>query len=344
MIISNVKIAQGNKPFIIAEMSNNHLCDLSIAKKIIEQAAKCGADAIKIQTYTADSLTIDCDKPDFIIQDDLWKGQSYYQLYNKIAMPIEWTATLFEHAKKHNIIIFSSPFDEESVQLLETLHCPAYKIASFEIQDFSLLKAVAKTGKPVIMSTGIATLDVINRSISFLKQHGCNEIAILHCTSSYPSSFEQMNLSAIKELASLDILYGLSDHSLTNIPAIASITLGATIIEKHFTLDRALGGPDAEFSLNPAELSSLVTDAKSTWLALGDSNIFNNTERPGKNHGRSIYVTKDIKAGTILTEENTRIIRPGFGLAPSLYEKILGKRVRTDIEFGTALTRELIDE
>jgi N-acetylneuraminate synthase len=344
MIINNVKIAQGNKPFIIAEMSNNHLCDLSIAKKIIEQAAKCGADAIKIQTYTADSLTIDCDKPEFIIQDDLWKGQSYYQLYNKIAMPIEWTEALFEHAKKHNIIIFSSPFDEESVKLLETLDCPAYKIASFEIQDFSLLRAVAKTGKPVIMSTGIATFDEIKRSISFLKQYGCNDIAILHCTSAYPSSFEQMNLSAIKELASLGILYGLSDHSLTNIPAIASITLGATIIEKHFTLNRALGGPDAEFSLNPTELTSLVTDAKSTWLAQGDSNIFNNTKRPGTNHGRSIYVTKDIKAGTTLTEENTRIIRPGFGLSPSLYEEILGKKVRTDIDFGTALTWELIDE
>lgn len=344
MIIDNIKIAQGSKPFIIAEMSNNHLCDLSIAKKIIEKAAVCGADAIKIQTYTAESLTIDCIKPEFIIKDDLWKGQSYYQLYKKIAMPIEWTADLFEHAKKHNILLFSSPFDEDSVSLLEKLNCPVYKIASFEIQDFSLLKAVAKTGKPVIMSTGIATLDQIKHSIEFLKEHGCQDIAILHCTSAYPSSFDQMNLSAIRELAKLGVLYGLSDHSLTNIPAIASITLGATIIEKHFTLDRALGGPDAEFSLNPNELSSLVSDSKSTWLAMGNSDIFKNTKRPGKHHGRSIYVTKPIKAGEKLTTENTRIIRPGFGLSPSVYEEVLGKTLRCDISFGTALSWEHIHE
>ena len=192
MNINNMIISNKSKPFIIAEMSNNHLCDLSIAKKIIEKAAECGADAIKIQTYTADSLTIDCNKPEFMIQDELWKGQSYYKLYKDIAMPLEWTSILFEHAKKHNIIIFSSPFDEESVRLLETLNCPLYKIASFEMQDFALLKAVAQTGKPVIMSTGIATLDEIKKSISFLKEHGCTDVAVLHCISSYPSSFEQM--------------------------------------------------------------------------------------------------------------------------------------------------------
>ncbi|MBA6253844.1 MULTISPECIES: pseudaminic acid synthase [unclassified Colwellia] len=344
MNINNFKISKQNKPFIIAEMSNNHLCDLSIAKKIIEKAAECGADAIKIQTYTADSLTIECDKPEFIIQDPLWKGQSYYQLYKDIAMPMEWTSILFEHAKKHNIIIFSSPFDEESVRLLETVNCPLYKIASFEIQDFALLKAVAQTGKPVIMSTGIATLDEIRKSVSFLKEHGCSDVAILHCISSYPCSFEQMNLLAIKELASLDLLYGLSDHSLTNIPAIAAVAMGATIIEKHFTLDRALGGPDAAFSINPEELTSLVNETESTWLALGNKNIFNDTKRPGKHHGRSIYVTNPMKAGDTLSEKNTRIIRPGFGLSPIYYDEILGKKVRTDISFGSALTWEHIHE
>ena len=344
MNINNMIISNKSKPFIIAEMSNNHLCDLSIAKKIIEKAAECGADAIKIQTYTADSLTIDCNKPEFMIQDELWKGQSYYQLYKDIAMPLEWTSILFEHAKKHNIIIFSSPFDEESVRLLETLNCPLYKIASFEMQDFALLKAVAQTGKPVIMSTGIATLDEIKKSISFLKEHGCTDVAVLHCISSYPSSFEQMNLLAIKELQSLDVLYGLSDHSFTNIPSIAAIAMGATIIEKHFTLDRALGGPDADFSITPDELTSLVNETKSTWLALGNKDIFNNTKRPGKHHGRSIYVTKKMNAGDILTKENTRIIRPGFGLSPTHYEEILGKKVCADISFGTALTWEHIHE
>ena len=344
MNINNINISPKNKPFIIAEMSNNHLCDLSIAKNIIEKAAECGADAIKIQTYTADSLTIECDKPEFIIQDPLWKGQSYYQLYKDIAMPIAWTETLFEHAKKHNIMLFSSPFDEASVQLLESLNCPIYKIASFEIQDFALLKAVAKTGKPVIMSTGIATLAEIKQSIALLKEHGSTEIAILHCTSAYPSSFEQMNLLALQELAALDVLYGLSDHSLTNIPAIASIAMGACIIEKHFTLDRALGGPDAAFSLNPAELTSLVNETKSTWLSLGNKDIFADAKRPGKHHGRSIYVTKSIKSGEVLSTQNTRIIRPGFGLSPTHYDEILGKKVSCDIEFGTALTWEHINE
>lgn len=344
MNINNVTISPQHKPFIIAEMSNNHLRDLSIAKKIIEKAAECGADAIKIQTYTADSLTIECDKPDFIIQDPLWQGQSYYQLYKDIAMPIEWTSILFEHAKKHNILIFSSPFDEESVRLLETVNCPLYKIASFEIQDFALLKAVAQTGKPVIMSTGIATLDEIKASVNFLKEHGCTDIAVLHCISSYPSSFEQMNLLAIKELAALDVLYGLSDHSLTNLPAIAAIAMGGTIIEKHFTLDRALGGPDADFSINPEELTSLVDQTRATWIALGNKNIFKDTKRPGKHHGRSIYVTKAMQAGDTLSEENTRIIRPGFGLSPIYYQQILGKKVRTDINFGSALTWEHIHE
>lgn len=344
MNLNNINISSKTKPFIIAEMSNNHLCDLSIAKKIIEKAAECGADAIKIQTYTADSLTIECDKPEFIIQDELWKGQSYYQLYKDIAMPIEWTGMLFEHAKKHNIMIFSSPFDETSVQLLETFNCPLYKIASFEIQDFALLKAVAQTRKPVIMSTGIATLDEIKQSIAFLKEHGSTDIAILHCVSAYPSSFEQMNLLAINELASLGIPYGLSDHSLTNIPAITAVAMGASIIEKHFTLDRALGGPDAAFSLIPKELSALVADTKSTWLALGNKDIFNNVNRPGKHHGRSIYVTKAMQAGDILSDKNTRIIRPGFGLSPNYYNEILGKKVRCNIEFGTALAWEHIDE
>ena len=340
MKILNKSISADSKPFIIAEMSNNHLCDISIAMKMIEVAADCGVDAIKIQTYTADSLTIDCDKPDFIIQNPLWKGQSYYQLYKKIAMPINWTESLFLKAKEHNIILFSSPFDEDSVQLLEKFNCPAYKVASFEVQDFSLLKAIAKTGKPVILSSGISNFEEVKQSISFLKAHGSNEIAVLHCTSSYPASFEQMNLSAITKLKELGVIVGLSDHSLSNIPAITSIALGGRIIEKHFILDRQLEGPDATFSIEPKELRSLVTSCNNTWQALGSAEILVEQSRPGKEHGRSIYIIKDVQQGEKISYKNTRVIRPGFGLSPKYYDTIIGKIFTSDLSRGTALSTE----
>ncbi|NQY35417.1 MAG: pseudaminic acid synthase [Alteromonadaceae bacterium] len=340
MKIFNRIISNDSKPFVIAEMSNNHLCDLSIAEKMIEVAANCGADAIKIQTYTADSLTIDCNKPDFIIKNPLWQGRSYYELYKEIAMPIEWTEQLFSVAKKHNIILFSSPFDEQSVKLLNSLDCPAYKVASFEIQDFALLKAIAQTGKPVILSSGISTFEDVKKSIQYLRENGSSEIAVLHCISSYPASFEQMNLSAITKLHELDVIVGLSDHSLSNIPAISSISLGGRIIEKHFILDRNLGGPDATFSIEPDELRSLVESCSNTFNAIGNPNILEQTSRPGKEHGRSIYIIKDVKAGEKLTPDNIRIIRPGFGLSPQYFQEILGKKSLTDISRGTALSWE----
>jgi len=338
MNIDNHFILPNNKPFIIAEMSNNHLCDLSIAKEMIKKAAECGADAIKIQTYSADSLTIDCHKPDFIIQNPLWKGQSYYDLYKKIAMPLEWTEELFLTAKQYNLTIFSSPFDEQSVTLLERLDCPAYKVASFELQDFSLLKAIAQTGKPVIISSGISNFEEIKASIEFLKAQGSAEIAVLHCTSAYPSSFQQMNLSAINKLKELGLIVGLSDHSLSNIPAISSIALGGRIIEKHFILDRSLGGPDATFSIEPDELRSLVQVSLQTWEAQGSADILQQTTRPGKEHGRSIYVVKDILKGEYFNAENIRVIRPGFGIAPKHYSQILGKISKTKLSRGTALS------
>lgn len=340
MKIFNRIISNDSKPFVIAEMSNNHLCDLSIAEKMIEVAANCGADAIKIQTYTADSLTIDCNKPDFIIKNPLWQGRSYYELYKEIAMPIEWTEQLFSVAKKHNIILFSSPFDEQSVKLLNSLDCPAYKVASFEIQDFALLKAIAQTGKPVILSSGISTFEDVKKSIQYLRENGSSEIAVLHCISSYPASFKQMNLSAITKLHELDVIVGLSDHSLSNIPAISSISLGGRIIEKHFILDRNLGGPDATFSIEPDELRSLVESCSNTFNAIGNPNILEQTSRPGKEHGRSIYIIKDVKAGEKLTPDNIRIIRPGFGLSPQYFQEILGKKSLTDISRGTALSWE----
>ncbi len=338
MNIDNHVISAKSKPFIIAEMSNNHLCDLSIALEMIKVAAECGADAIKIQTYNADSLTIDCHKPDFIIKNPLWKGQSYYDLYKKIAMPLEWTPQLFAAARTHGLTIFSSPFDEEAVALLETLNCPAYKVASFELQDFSLLKAIAQTGKPVIVSSGISNFTEITDSINFLKQHGSDEIAVLHCTSSYPSSYEQMNLAAINKLKELGILVGLSDHSLSNIPAISAVTLGGRIIEKHFILDRALGGPDASFSIEPNELRSLIEVCQQTWEAQGSDEILEKSTRPGKEHGRSIYVIKDISPGEYFTTENIRVIRPGFGMSSKDYSLVLGQKSKTELTRGTALS------
>jgi len=342
MKIINKTISKDNKPFVIAEMSNNHLCDLSIAMKMIEVAADCGADAIKIQTYTADSLTIDCDKPDFIINNPLWQGRSYYDLYKEISMPTSWTEQLFLKAKQHNIIMFSSPFDEQSVTLLEQFNCPAYKVASFEVQDFTLLKAIAQTGKPVILSSGISNFADVERSIEYLKGNGSGEIAVLHCTSAYPSSFEQMNLSAISRLKELEVIVGLSDHSLSNIPAIAAISLGGRIIEKHFILDRNQGGPDAAFSIEPHELSVLVQSCADTWQAMGHQDILEQTNRPGKEHGRSIYVIKDLNKGEQLTTDNVRVIRPGFGLSPKYYEDIIGKKCSKNISRGTALSWECI--
>lgn len=340
MKILNKTISLQDKPFVIAEMSNNHLCDLSIAIKMIEVAANCGVDAIKIQTYTADSLTINCDKADFIIKNPLWKGQSYYELYKNIAMPTSWTEALFLKAKEHDIILFSSPFDEDSVQLLEKYNCPAYKVASFEVQDFALLKAIARTGKPVILSSGISSFEEIEQSINYLKAHGSNEIAVLHCTSAYPASFEQMNLNAITKLKDLNVLIGLSDHSLSNTPAITSIALGGRIIEKHFILDRKLGGPDASFSIEPHELSSLVTSCHDAWESLGSAKILADKSRPGKEHGRSIYIIKNINKGDKITTENTKVIRPGFGLSPKYYDSIIGKEFSKNLSRGTALTTE----
>lgn len=340
MKILNKEISANSKPFIIAEMSNNHLRNKELALKMIEVASECGVDAIKIQTYTADSLTIDCDRDDFIIKSPPWKGQSYYKLYEEISMPLDWTESLFQKAKEHNIILFSSPFDEVSVSILEKFDCPLYKVASFEVQDFKLLKAIAKTGKPVILSSGISSFEEIKESVEYLKKYGSSQIAVLHCTSSYPASFEQMNLNALNELKRLNIITGLSDHSLSNIPAITSIAMGGRIIEKHFILDRKLGGPDATFSIEPDELKSLVISCHNTWKALGSAEILTKGSRLGKEHGRSIYVVKDVKEGDTVNSENIRVIRPGFGLPPNNYDLVIGQKFTSDIIRGTALSNK----
>ena len=343
MKIAGRLIAQDQPPYIVAEMSNNHLRDLDKAKRMIETAAECGADAIKIQTYTADSLTIDCQLPDFVIQDPLWRGKSYYQLYQEIAMPLEWTASLFEHARQVGITIFSSPFDEEAVELLQSLDAPCYKIASFEANDYPLVQKALSTGKPLIISTGVSSFTQLQELIATLRLP-LDQVALLHCVSEYPARTCDMNLAALARLKELGAQVGLSDHSLGNLAVIGSIALGATLIEKHFTLDRADGGPDAAFSLEPAELRQLVHDARAAWETLGNAGILDQPKRKGHQHARSIYAVADIAEGEAFSRANIRVIRPGFGLPPKYLENILGKRAKSALSRGTALQAHHVGE
>lgn len=341
MKINGRAIGHQAPPYLIAEMSNNHTLDLNKAFEMVLQAKRCGADAVKIQTYTADSLTIDCDKADFLIPDPLWQGKKYYDLYSEITMPTSWNKLLFEKAEEIGITLFSSPFDEASVNLLEDLNCPAYKIASFEAKDHYFLKQVAATGKPIIISTGISSLQDIEESLTILRDAGARDIAVLHCISSYPSNAEDMNVSVVGELAKLGVPVGLSDHSLEHIAPVLSVAYGASVIEKHFTLRRSDGGPDAAFSIEPDELKELRRQTDQAWKAIGNPNALNE-KRPGSHHGRSVYVVQDIRQGEILSPENVRIIRPGFGLEPRHYEDVLGKTANKDLERGTPLTLEVL--
>jgi N-acetylneuraminate synthase len=342
MEINGRKIGLKYPPYIIAEMSNNHMNDINKAYRIIELAKKNGADAIKIQTYTADSLTIDCDKPDFVIPDPLWKGKTYYELYKEITMPLEWNRLLFQKAKDVGITIFSSPFDEASVDLLEELNCPAYKIASFEAKDHRFLRKIASTKKPIVMSTGVSTLNDVKDSIRVLREAGAEDFVVLHCISSYPSKVEDMNVSAVDEISKLGIKVGLSDHSLDNLAAVMSVAYGACVIEKHFTERREDGGPDAAFSLEPTELQSLCDQTFLAWKAKGSGEVLNK-KRTGSHHARSVYVVQNIHQGEVLNEANIRIIRPGFGLEPKYYEEVLGKTVNKNIERGMPLSFEDIE-
>lgn len=341
MIIDGRKIGAPECPYFIAEMSNNHNGNLTTAKRIIETAKECGADAVKLQTYTADSITINCDREEFVIKSDVWAGRSYYELYRSISMPLEWHHELFQFAKNIGITIFSSPFDRESVQLLESLDCPAYKVASFEAFDPILLKAIAETKKPIIISTGVSTTNDILETIEFLQKNGSGEYAFLHCVSSYPAAVTEMNINALDELKKYSNVFGLSDHSLGNIAISAAVAKGASIVEKHFTLDRGDGGADASFSIEPHELAEAVETACSVWESLGNSDILNLT-RKGVNHARSIFVIKDVEKGETFSEKNIRIIRPGLGLHPQNYFSILGKKATVSLSRGTPLSEEHI--
>ena len=342
--IDNRKIGPDYPPYIIAELSANHNGDINRAFEILEMAKRCGADAIKLQTYTQDTLTIDCDKPDFKIEGGLWDGRTLYDLYTEAHMPWDWHKPLFAKAKELGITIFSSPFDTTAVDLLEELGAPAYKIASFEAIDLPLIEYVAKTGKPLIISTGMANKEEIQEAVDTAKNAGCKELVVLHCVSGYPAPAGDYNLATIPDMAQrFDVLTGLSDHTIDNTTAIASVVLGACLIEKHVTLDRKGGGPDDSFSLEEPELFQLCRDAKIAWEALGKVNY----ERKESEKGnlvfrRSLYVVKDVKAGEIFTHENIRSIRPGYGIPPKNIERFLGKKAEKAIKMGTPLSNDHI--
>ena len=340
MEINGRKIGPDQPPYLIAEMSNNHLGSLDRAKQIIRAAREAGADAVKIQTYDPEALTIDSSARDFIIQSPLWQGQTYFDLYSRIGLPLEHTSALFECARDEGITLFSSPFDGKTIDLLMALDCPAYKIASFEAVDPEFLKQVAKTGKPVFMSTGVSTLADIEKAMAVLEENGARDILLFHCTSEYPAALESCNIRALKHLKQFTSLVGLSDHCLDDSAALASIALGGCAVEKHFTLSRADKGPDAAFSLEPDEFRQLKQRCDTLWKTLGTDTVLHQDQRPGREHARSLYIVKAVKKGDTATPDNIRSIRPGYGLSPDMLDLVLGKRFKNDFNAGTALRQE----
>src|SRR5690554_5922825 len=333
-------------PYVIAELSANHNGSLDTALRIVTEAAKAGADAIKIQTYTADTITLNSDAPDFRIEGGLWDGETLYKLYERAHMPWEWHKPLFEAAEKAGIPMFSSPFDTTAVDLLEDLNAPAYKIASFEAIDLPLIRYVAGTGKPMIISTGMADAEEIEEAIAAAKDGGCRELAILHCVSGYPAPAEDYNLRTIPDMIErFGLVTGLSDHTLDNSTAIASVALGASIIEKHFTLDRNGGGPDDSFSLEPEDLTALCRDSKTAWKALGEVDYGRKSSEQGNaQFRRSLYFVKDLKAGDVVDVAAIRSVRPGYGVAPKYMDEVIGKRLKVDVARNSPVSFELLSD
>lgn len=342
--IAGHRIAADTPPYIIAELSANHNGKLDTAMRLIKEAKRAGADAVKLQTYTADTITLNSDTEEFQIHGGLWDGKTLYQLYQEAHMPWEWHKPLFEYARQLGITIFSSPFDNTAVDLLEGLNAPAYKIASFEAVDLPLIKYVASTGKPMIISTGIADAEEIQEAIDAAHESGCNDLAILHCVSGYPAPPEDYNLRTIPDMIDrFGLVTGLSDHTLGNTTAIASIVMGASIIEKHFTLDRSSGGPDDSFSLEPEELTALCRDSKTAWAALGKVDYGRKPSEGGNvKLRRSLYFVKDLKAGDIITADAVRSVRPGYGLLPKYLDQIIGIKVIAAVQRGTPVRIEQI--
>lgn len=338
-------IGRDHSPYVIAELSANHNGDLDQALKIIDAAVAAGADALKIQTYTPDTMTIDSDAEDFQVRGGLWDGHTLYKLYEWAHTPWEWHETLFAHARKRGITIFSSPFDTTAADLLDELGAPAFKIASFEAIDLPLIRYVAGKRKPMIISTGMANLDEITEAVQAAREGGCEELVLLHCVSGYPAPPEDYKLATMVDLERrFGVPVGLSDHTLNNVSAIAAVALGATVIEKHFTLDRNGGGPDDSFSLEPEDLAQLCRDARIAWGAVGSVDYgLKSSERANTVFRRSLYAVQDIPEGTVITPAHVRSIRPGYGLAPKHLDTVIGARARQDIARGQAILWDLIE-
>lgn len=338
--IGNKIISKQRDTFIIAEISANHNQDIEIAKRMIREAKRIGADAVKIQTYTADTITLDCDNEYFRIkQGTIWDGKTLHNLYKEAYTPWEWHEELMSTAKDENIICFSTPFDKLAVDFLEKLDVPAYKIASFEITDISLIKYAASKGKPMIISTGIATIQEIQDAVEVCKSVGNEQIILLKCTSSYPAPLDEINLKTIPNLSeTFDVVSGLSDHTLGTIVPIGAVALGAKVIEKHFILDRSMGGPDAVFSLDISEFSEMVNSVRSIEKALGKVS-YSLSEKNLKNRefSRSLFISEDVKAGDIISEKNVKSVRPGYGISPKYLEEIINQRFKDDYKKGTPM-------
>lgn len=343
--IQGKEIGNSDRVYIIAEMSANHLQRISRAKEIIDAAAAAGADAIKLQTYTPDTLTLNCRTAEFLATPGSpWDGMNLYELYQQAYTPWEWHEELFQYAREKGITCFSSPFDATAVDLLEQLGAPAYKIASFEILDIPLIRRVAQTGKPVIISTGIAEICDIERALNTCISAGNDQVILLKCVSAYPTPYDQLNLRTISNMReTFDCVTGLSDHSLGSAVPIASVALGARVIEKHLTLKRSDGGPDGSFSMEPDEFKQMVTDIRHVQTALGQTTYqLTEKQRLSRQRGRSLYVSQDISAGEAFTPQNVKSVRPGYGLAPRFYDEIIGKKANRDLKMGEALKWEYI--
>lgn len=338
--IGKRQVGEGAPVFIIAELSANHNHDLNLAIDTIKAMKKAGADAVKLQTYTPDTITLDCDNKYFQVnQGTIWDGTTLYELYKKAYMPWEWQPKLKKLSEELGMVCFSTPFDDSSVDFLQKMKVPAYKIASFEITDVGLIERVAKKNKPVIISTGVACREDITEAVKTCRVVGNDQLAILKCTSAYPAPFEELNLKTIPDLAKkYKVVVGLSDHTMGHTMAVAAVALGAKIIEKHFILDRKIGGPDASFSMEPSEFRQMVDEIRKTELALGQVNYdLTPKAKKSRQHSRSLFAIKDIKSGDVFTNDNVRSIRPAFGLHPRNLKKIIGKKSKVDIKRGEPL-------
>lgn len=346
MNIGNFKVNDKSPCFIIAELSANHGHDINIAKETIKAAKECGADAIKLQTYTADTITIDCDNKYFQInQGTLWDGTTLYKLYQEAYTPWEWQKELKEYAESLGLVCFSSPFDKSAVDFLEDLEVPAYKVASFEINDIPLIEYIASKGKPIIISTGIATLEDIELAVETCKKSGNNNIILLKCTSQYPAKLEDANLNTMVDLRErFGVTVGLSDHTMDIEVPITAVSLGAKVIEKHFILDRSIGGPDADFSLDKKEFKAMVDYVRKAEKAMGIvSYDLDEKKMKSREFSRSLFIVKDVKKGDIITKENVRSIRPGYGLHTKYYDEVLGKKFNDDLKKGTPLSFDMVE-